>query len=187
LALLVAAAPASAHVTANLGSGIGAGFLHPLTGFDRMLAMVSIGIWGAELGAPAIWLLPIVFPLIMAVGAVFGVAGVPLPGAELLIALSVLTLGVMVALAQRLPLAAALVIVGIFGFAHGHAHGAEMPNAADALSFTVGFVIATGLLHAVGIAIGLFGQWQTGARALRAGGVLVALAGCYFLYDSIGA
>ena len=187
LDVLFGTTPAFAHITANMGGGIGAGFLHPLTGLDHMLAMVSVGIWGANLGAPAIWLLPITFPLIMAVGAVFGVAGVPLPGTEILIALSVLTLGAMVALARRVPLAVAMTIVGIFGFAHGHAHGAEMPDAADALSFTVGFVVATGMLHAAGIAIGVIGQWHSGARVLRVGGVLVALAGCYFLYDSVGA
>ena len=82
-----------------MGSGLADGFWHPMTGFDHLLAMVSVGIWGAELGAPAIWLLPIAFPLIMAFGGALGVVGVPLPGGELLIALSVVVLGTLVAAA----------------------------------------------------------------------------------------
>ena len=186
-AALVGATPAFAHVTAGLGGGTAAGFLHPLTGLDHMLAMVSVGIWGAQLGAPCIWLLPIAFPMIMATGAVLGILGMPLPGAETLIALSVLTLGAMVALQQRLPTALALLAVGIFAVAHGHAHGAEMPDAANALSFTVGFVVATGLLHATGIVIGLIARWPSGAIALRACGLLVGVAGCYFIYETVGA
>jgi len=163
--------PARAHVTGGMGSGLADGFWHPLTGFDHLLAMVSVGIWGAELGAPAIWLLPIAFPLIMACGGALGVVGVPLPGGELLIALSVVVLGTLVASAQRLPIWAALTIVGVFAIAHGHAHGVELPGTADALAFTIGFVVATGLLHL-----------PHGVIAIRAIGCAVAVAGCYFLY-----
>ena len=131
--LLLAAPPAFAHSVEGMGGGLGAGLLHPLTGPDHLLAMVSVGIWGAELGAPAIWLFPVAFPLMMATGAVFGIIGVPLPATELLIALSVTVLGAMVALAQRLPLWVAALIIGVFALAHGHAHGVELPDAADAL------------------------------------------------------
>lgn len=179
-ALLLWATSASAHVTSDMGSGFGPGFLHPLTGADHMLAMVSVGIWGAQLGPPAIWLLPIAFPMIMAVGGVLGVIGVPLPATELVIALSVLTLGAMVALAARPPLAVALALVAVFAIAHGHAHGAEMPASTDALGFGIGFVAATGMLHAIGIAIGLLVKWPAGAWAIRGLGMLVALAGAYF-------
>jgi urease accessory protein len=181
-ALRLGATPAFAHVTVGMGSGITDGFLHPLTGFDHLLAMVSVGIWGAELGAPAIWLLPIAFPMIMALGAAFGVMGMPLPAGELIIALSVLVLGTLVAFAQRLPIWAALVIVSVFAIAHGHAHGAELPHAADALAFTVGFVLATGLLHLTGIAIGLLADRPWGVNVVRAAGCAVAAAGCYFVY-----
>jgi urease accessory protein len=181
-ALTLEATPALAHVTAGMGAGIGDGFLHPLTGLDHLLAMVSVGIWGAELGAPAIWLLPIAFPLIMALGAAFGVIGMPLPAGELIIAFSVVALGALVALGQRLPLWVALVLVGIFAVAHGHAHGAELPQAADALSFTVGFVLATGLLHLAGIIIGLLTGWPLGFIVIRATGCAVAVVGCYFVY-----
>lgn len=181
--LLIAARPALAHVTAaNMAGGFVAGFTHPLTGWDHMLAMVSVGIWGAQLGAPAIWLLPITFPLMMAVGGAFGVVGVPLPGEELLIALSVLTLGMMVAQARRLPLPAAFAIVAVFAFAHGHAHGAELPHSTDAVSFTVGFVMATGMLHAIGITIGLLMRWHRGALLIRGLGSVAAAVGVYFVY-----
>jgi urease accessory protein len=176
------ATPAFAHITADMGSGIADGFLHPLTGFDHLLAMVSVGIWGAELGAPAIWGLPIAFPLIMALGGALGVVGMPLPAGELLIALSVVVLGALVAMAWRLPIWAALAIVGVFAVAHGHAHGVELPRAADALAFTVGFVLSTGLLHLGGITIGLLSRWSAGVIAIRSSGCAVALAGCYFVY-----
>jgi urease accessory protein len=182
IALGLGATPAFAHVTVGMGSGITNGFLHPLTGLDHLLAMVSVGIWGAELGAPAIWLLPIAFPMIMALGAAFGVIGVPLPAGELIIALSVFVLGALVACARRLPIWAALVIVGVFAVAHGHAHGAELPHAADALAFTVGFVIATGLLHLSGIVIGLLADHPWGLPVVRASGCAIAVAGCYFVY-----
>ena len=173
--------PVLAHSIGSSAAGFAGGFLHPLTGRDHRLAMVSVGIWGAELGAPAIWLLPIAFPLIMAVGGALGVVGVPLPAGELLIALSVVVLGTLVALARKLPIAVALTIVGIFAIAHGHAHGVEMPGAADALGFTIGFVLATGLLHLTGIAIGVLTRWPAGVFAIRACGCAVAVTGCYFV------
>jgi urease accessory protein len=177
----LAGEPALAHSIGTSAAGFAGGFYHPLSGLDHMLAMVSVGIWGAELGAPAIWLLPIAFPLIMAVGGALGVVGVPLPAGELLIALSVAVLGTLVALACQLPIAVALAIVGIFAIAHGHAHGVELPGAADALAFTVGFVLATGLLHLAGIAIGVLERRPAGLVAIRVCGCAVALTGCYFV------
>jgi urease accessory protein len=177
--------PALAHPFAATAIGFTAGFLHPPSGLDHLLAMVSVGIWGAELGAPAIWLLPIAFPLIMAVGGAAGVLGVPLPAGELLIGLSVLVLGSLVAWAQRVPIWVALVVVGVFAIAHGHAHGVELPLSADALAFTIGFVISTGLLHLCGILIGLLGRWPAGVFAIRTGGLLIAFAGCYLVYGDV--
>ena len=184
---ILAAEPATAHSVSGGAAGFGAGFLHPLSGLDHLLAMVSVGIWGAELGAPAIWLLPIAFPLIMAVGGALGVIGVPLPYGELLIALSVVVLGGLVATSRRVPVGAALAIVGVFAVAHGHAHGVELPAAADALAFTVGFVLATGLLHLAGIGIGVLTRWPGGIVAIRGCGCAVAVAGCYFVYGYAGA
>jgi urease accessory protein len=184
---MLLAAPASAHAVSDSAAGFATGFLHPLSGFDHLLAMVSVGIWGAELGAPAFWLLPIAFPLIMAFGGALGIVGVPLPGSELLVALSVVALGTLVVHGRKLPVAAALAIVGVFAIAHGHAHGAELPNAADALAFTIGFVSATGLLHLAGIGIGSFFRFPVGAVVIRACGLMIAVTGCYFVYTHAGA
>jgi urease accessory protein len=173
--------PALAHTAGGIGNGLASGFTHPLLGSDHLLAMVSVGIWGAQLGAPAIWMLPIGFPMIMAGGGALGVLGAPLPAPELLIAFSVLTLGALVARAQQLPLAAAFAIVAVFAVAHGHAHGAELPASANALAFSVGFVIATGMLHAIGIALGLLVKWPAGALMIRGLGGLIALVGIYFI------
>jgi len=178
--------PALAHSVGS-AAGFTAGFFHPPSGLDHLLAMVSVGIWGAELGPPAIWLLPIAFPLMMALGGALGVVGIPLPAGELVIALSVVTLGALVAWARRLPIPAAVAIVGVFALAHGHAHGVELPGAADALAFTIGFVVSTGLLHLTGIAIGVLARWRSGMLAIRACGFTCALVGCYFVYGYVGA
>ena len=106
--------------------------------------MVAVGLWGAVLGPPAIWLLPIAFPLVMAFGGVLGIAAVPMPRVEVGIAVSAIVLGVMVALAVRAPLAVAVAAVSAFAIFHGHAHGAELPPGADAIAFSAGFVMATG-------------------------------------------
>ena len=187
VSMVLAAGPVMAHSVGSSAAGFMAGFLHPPSGLDHLLAMVSVGVWGAELGPPAIWLLPIAFPLIMAVGGALGVIGIPLPAGELLIALSVVVLGAFVASARRVPLWIALAIVGIFAIAHGHAHGTELPGAADALAFTIGFVLATGLLHLAGIGIGLLARWPSGVRAIRACGLVVALTGCYLVFGHAAA
>jgi urease accessory protein len=167
---------------APLGGGsFMTGFLHPFTGWDHVAAMVAVGLWGSFLGRPAIWVLPIVFPLVMAFGGFLGLTGVPLPGIEIGIALSAVVLGVMVAAAARPPLWVAAVLVGGFAIFHGHAHGTELPGAADPLAYSLGFVLATGLMHAGGIAFGLLSRWPAGRWAVRAGGGLIGLAGLGFL------
>lgn len=178
--------PAFAHSGGGVALGLQSGFLHPLTGPDHLIAMVAVGLWGAQLGNPAIWVLPITFPLVMAVGGVLGLAGVDLPFVEPIIALSGVALGVMVALAARPPLWVAATLVGIFAIFHGYAHGRELPEAADAISFAVGFVVATGLLHLTGILIGVLVGWETGAKTVRACGAAIACLGLYFLVGSIG-
>ena len=143
--------------------------------------MVAVGLWGVFLGAPAIFILPVVFPLVMALGGVLGILGVPLPGVEIGIAVSATILGMMVALAARPPLWIAAAIVGAFAICHGHAHGAELPPGADAVAYSAGFVIATGALHLCGIVFGLLARWPTGRLAVRAGGGVIAIAGLMFL------
>ncbi len=171
---------ASAHTGEGMG-GFVSGFTHPVFGLDHVVAMVAVGIWGGFLGAPAIWLLPVVFPLVMAAGGALGVAGVPLPGVEIGIAASGVVLGLLVAFGARLPLLIAALIVGVFAIFHGYAHGAELPAAADPVVYSIGFVLGTGCLHLIGIAIGLVVRWPAGRVAVRAVGAAIALVGGAFL------
>ena len=178
---VIPAGAACAHTQGGLVGGFASGFAHPLLGLDHIAAMVAVGLWGAFLGAPAIWLLPIVFPLVMALGGVLGILGVPLPGVEIGIAVSAVVLGLMVALAVKPHLAIAAVIVGAFAIFHGYAHGVELPEGGDAVAYSLGFVIATGCLHLCGIAIGLLARWPAGRMAVRVAGSAIAVAGLVFL------
>lgn len=183
LLLLVLVSPAAwAHTDAtDAAGGFLAGFLHPLLGWDHVVAMVAVGLWGAFLGAPAIWVLPVVFPLVMAFGGVLGIVGVPIPGVEAGIALSAIVLGMMVLLAARPPLPVAAVIVAAFAIFHGHAHGTELPTASNPLVFSLGFVLATGLLHVLGIGFGGLVAWPVGRVAVRTLGAAISLVGIAFL------
>jgi urease accessory protein len=172
---------AGAHEASGVAGGFLSGFTHPLFGCDHVAAMVAVGLWGAFLGPPAIWILPIVFPLVMAFGAVLGILGVPLPAVEMGIAASAVVLGVMVAIAAQPPLWVAGAIVAVFAIFHGHAHGTELPVAASAIAYAFGFVVGTGLLHLVGITFGLTTRWSWGAPAVRTAGGVIALAGVAFL------
>ena len=154
VALALCSGEASAHLLAGEAGGFLSGFEHPAAGLDHVLAMVSVGIWGAQLGAPALWLLPVMFPMVMALGGFLGLVGVPLPGVEVGIALSALVLGMAILLQWRPPLAAALFVVCIFAIFHGHAHGTELPPGESGLLYSMGFVIATGCLHLLGITAG---------------------------------
>ena len=187
LFLLIISEPVFAHAdAASLKGGFMSGFMHPISGLDHVVAMVAVGLWGAFLGRPAIWVLPVVFPLVMAFGGALGVAGVPIPHIETGIALSGVILGLVVLFAVKPPMWIAAIIVGAFAIFHGHAHGTELPNAANPLIYSVGFVIGTGLLHLAGIAIGelkpLFNGW-----IVRAGGAVVAIIGLGFLTHMISA
>lgn len=143
--------------------------------------MVAVGLWGAFLGKPAIWILPVVFPLVMAFGGALGVIGVPIPVVETGIAVSAVVLGAMVAFAARPPIWIAALIVGLFAIFHGHAHGTELPSAAIPLAYSIGFVISTGLLHLSGVVFGLLVRWPAGQVAVQAAGAAIALAGMGFL------
>lgn len=179
--LALASAPAAAHSATGLAGGWVSGFLHPFFGPDHLVAMVAVGLWGAFLGAPAIWVLPIIFPLVMAFGGALGVVGVPIPYVEIGVATSVVVFGLMVALALSPPIWVAGVLVGAFAIFHGHAHGTELPQASNALIYSMGFVIATGLLHLTGIAVGMLVRWELGKIIVRAGGAAIALSGVVFL------
>lgn len=176
--------PSFAHAHSEAGSGgFSSGFLHPLHGLDHMAAMIAVGLWGAYLGAPAVWLLPVTFPVVMALGGSLGIMGVPLPSVETGIALSAILLGLMVAFAARPPIWLAGMIVGFFAIFHGHAHGTELPAASNAFAYAAGFVISTGLLHLCGIGFGLLSRYPWGCVAIRAGGGGIAVLGFCFLFS----
>jgi urease accessory protein len=177
--------PATAHMGTGLPGGFGSGFIHPFEGLDHLLAMVSVGLWGAFLGRPLLYVLPVVFPAMMAAGAIMGMLVVPLPPVELGIALSVVVLGGCIAFAVRAPVWLASLIVAVFAVFHGYAHGRELPSAADPLSYSAGFVAATGLLHISGIALGSLNQLHNGVVATRGVGAAVAVMGGLFLYRAI--
>lgn len=173
---------ALAHVgQGDVSGGFIAGFEHPILGLDHVVAMIAVGLWGAQLGPPAIWVLPVTFPLVMALGGLLGGLGVELPSVEIGIATSAVVLGAMVTLAMRPPLWVAGVLVGLFAIFHGYAHGAELPESANPLTYALGFVVATGSLHLVGITLGLANRWSWGTRSLQAGGAVIASCGVYFL------
>ncbi|MGF1620177.1 MAG: HupE/UreJ family protein [Rhodomicrobiaceae bacterium] len=179
--LTISSQPAVAHEAVGVMGGLTSGFLHPLFGLDHLVAMIAVGLWGAFLGSPAIWTLPIVFPFVMALGGALGVMGLPVPYVEAGIAGSAVVLGLMVAFAVRPPIWIAALIVGAFAIFHGHAHGTELPQAADPLAYSLGFVVSTGLLHLAGIALGLLVVWPLGRYAVRTGGAVIAAVGIGFL------
>jgi len=181
LPLMLAATAAAAHTGEGVSGGLLSGFTHPIFGFDHVVAMVAVGLWGAFLGAPAVWILPVVFPLVMALGGMLGVAGIDIPAVETGIALSGVILGLLVALAVRAPIRVAAVIVGAFAIFHGHAHGTELPEAANPFAYGVGFVIGTGVLHLVGIGLGLLTKLPQGQWIVRAAGAVIAAIGGAFL------
>ncbi len=184
--LAVWASSALAHVQAGQTTGFLTGFLHPISGLDHVLAMVAVGLWGAQLGAPAIWLLPVTFPIAMALGGFLGLLGIPLPGVEAGIATSAVLLGTAVMTERHFPLYAAAALVGFFAIFHGYAHGTELPPGESGLLYSLGFVVATGCLHALGIAIGAIRRWPAGRIALRVAGGGVGCAGIFFLWRAIG-
>lgn len=184
LCLLVVIPEATwAHIEQGQAGGFLTGFGHPWSGLDHIMAMVAVGLWGAQLGNPAIWILPITFPIVMSLGAFMGLAGIPVPGIEVGIALSAIVLGAMVFSETRPPLWIAALLVGIFAIFHGHAHGTELPEGQNGLLYSMGFVISTGLLHGLGITIGLIHRWSVGRALLRTCGAVISLAGCLFLWQ----
>ncbi len=171
---------AEAHTGIGSTHGFLHGFSHPLRGIDHILAMVAVGMFAAHLGGRALWLVPCCFVAMMAVGGTLGISGVGLPFVELGIASSVIVLGALVALQTSMPTVIAMGIVGFFALFHGHAHGAEMPTDASGLTYAAGFMVATALLHVVGIALGLglaHLASEYSQRIAQVGGAAMAAAG----------
>lgn len=186
LMVVADATPALAHADVPGGVGFVTGLLHPISGLDHVVAMIAVGLWGAQLGRPAVWLLPVIFPIVMAAGGFLALVGVGLPSVEVGIALSALVLGLMVVLEARPALAVTVAIVGGFAIFHGHAHGTELPDGESALAYSIGFVIATGCLHALGVLLGLANVSPVGRACVRFAGGGVAFAGVVFLVRAVG-
>lgn len=171
---------ASAHIEGGALGGFRSGFTHPIIGLDHLLAMLAVGIWGAQMGGRNVWTLPVTFPLIMAAGGILGMSGVELPNVELGIALSVFVLGLAIGFAWKAPEWAALLLIAVFAVFHGYAHGVELPGAVDPASYSIGFVVATGFIHVAGIGIGLvLGKIWRGQLSKSLGGAIAA-TGLYF-------
>lgn len=174
-----------AHVDGAQAAGFITGLQHPWSGLDHVLAMVAVGLWGAQLGNPALWILPIAFPMMMALGAMMGLLGIPVPGVEIGIALSSIILGIMILWEVCPKLAVAISIVGFFAIFHGHAHGTELPAGQSGLMYSLGFVIATGCLHGLGILLGFVHYLPAGRLALRGTGTFIAAMGLFFLWRAL--
>lgn len=183
LIVLLSASPAFAH-TGHGASGFMHGFAHPLGGIDHVLAMVTVGLYAAMIGGRALWAVPLAFLGAMAFGGLMGMAGYALPYTEVGIAISLIVFGLAVALRVSIPTLAAMALVGLFAVFHGHAHGGEMPQSLSGYEYAAGFLLATALLHASGIAIGLaagrlaeHGGW----RIAQGAGAAIAVAGVALL------
>lgn len=184
LALPLIALPTAAFAHTGVGDahGLVHGFMHPVGGIDHILAMVAVGVFAVALGGRALWLVPLSFVGMMAVGFLLGANGVTLPYAELMIALSSVVIGGVAALGRKMPVVAAMALVGGFAAFHGWAHGAEMPAGTGALTYALGFVAATALLHVAGIA----GSVAVAAVTGRYGKAVAQVAGGAFALGGIG-
>lgn len=172
-----------AHVYGAYGAGFSKGLIHPFGGLDHVLAMLAIGLWAAQSGGRSLWSIPLAFVAMMTIGALAGVAGISIPFAEAGVAASVMILGGLVALSAKWPAAAGALLAGFFAIFHGHSHGAEMPQTASAISYGLGFVLATSLLHGAGVAagLGLSSYGNFAARLSRVSGGAIAVYGLMVL------
>jgi urease accessory protein len=179
VAVILAPRFAFAHVGVSPAHDLLHGLQHPLAGLDHIFAMFAVGLWAAQRGGRALWLVPLTFVGVMTIGGAFGMTHVTIPFAEQGIILSVILLGVFVAAAVRLPLAVSAAIVGVFALAHGYAHGLEIPSSASGISYAFGFAAATALLHAAGIGFGLAMRQMNSAQLVRLAGAAIAVCGLY--------
>jgi urease accessory protein len=177
--LIAATTPALAHTGQHAFSGFLAGFTHPLTGLDHTLAMVGVGLFASLLGGRALWAVPASFVGMMLVGGMMSLASIEIPAVEFGIAASVIVLGAVVSLGRAWSVGAAMTLVGIFAIFHGHAHGAEIPAGAGATLYSLGFTLASAVLHGLGIVLGAAAARQTYAGRLA--GAAVAVAGVVLL------
>jgi urease accessory protein len=185
LFIFISSIDANAHSLVSRSSGFGNGFSHPILGLDHFLAMFGVGIWGAQMGGRRIWSLPMSFPLIMCVGALIAISKVySFIFVEQIIALSVIVLGFIVFFKWSPNELIAIIIISVFALFHGYAHGYELPKANDPISFIIGFVLSTGLIHLFGIGIGCFIYKFHNKNIFKAMGILIAIFGISFLFKA---
>jgi urease accessory protein len=182
IAVVLGPRSAFAHTGVSTAHDLLHGLAHPITGLDHILAMFAVGLWAAQRGGRALWFVPLTFVLVMSVGTLLGISGISIAVVEPGIAISVLTMGVFVAAAVSLPLSISAVIVGLFALVHGQAHGTEIPAAASAATYAVGFIVATILLHATGISVALITQRQPSSRLVRYAGAAIAACGLFLCF-----
>jgi urease accessory protein len=168
-----------AHTGVGSPSGFLSGIVHPIGGSDHLLAMVAIGVWAAQMGRRYIWAVPLAFVSATALGGMLGVLGISAPLGEQGIVVTLLALGILIAAAIRLPLAASVAIAGAFAVFHGHAHGAGMPEDASWIVYGIGFALATAVLHGIGIGFGLLMQRISWPEIIRTTGAAIAVFGGY--------
>jgi urease accessory protein len=179
IAVILAPRSAFAHTGVSPAHDLLHGLAHPLTGLDHLLATFAVGLWAAQRGGRAIWIVPTAFVLAMTVGASLGISRVAIPFVEPAIVISVLILGVFIAAAVKLPLSISAAIVGLFAIAHGYAHGTEIPATASGLTYTLGFIAATIVLHATGISVGLALQRLHSSQLVRYTGAAIVVCGLF--------
>lgn len=168
-----------AHPGTHEMMGFVFGFSHPVHGADHVLAMVAVGLWAAQRGGRALWAVPGAFVAMMTAGGMLGFSGLAVPYAEQGILMSVLVLGVLIVGAFEMPLALGAGMVGVFALCHGYAHGAEMPSVAGAVPYSLGFVMATALLHVAGMAMGVALKKCSIEKVTRLAGGVIMLGGIY--------
>lgn len=181
-AVLLFPAAAFAHPGVHGVSGYVAGFVHPMSGIDHILVMLAVGLWAAQQGGRAMWWIPASFVSMMIIGAILGMEQVPLPFVEQGIIASVMVMGVLIVAALRLPTMAGAILVSLFAIFHGHAHGSELPLSAAGLHYVIGFTIATTMLHATGIGLGVMLRRLDAMRLARFAGGAIALSGLYLVF-----
>lgn len=170
---------AFAHTGVGQTTGFMHGFGHPIGGADHMLAIVAVGLWAAQIGGRALWVVPCTFVGVMVLGGVLGFTGAPVPFVEEGILVSIFILGILIAGAFKLPLVYSSLIVGLFAIFHGHAHGVEMPESISAASYAVGFALATAILYLAGIGLGMLMQKTNLQTVNRFAGAAIAVSGIY--------
>jgi len=172
---------ASAHTGLGEHNGWTHGFFHPLSGVDHILAMVAVGIWAAQMGGRAVWLMPLTFVMVMILGGMLGMVTLPFVFVEHGIALSLLVMGGLIAATIRLPMIASMMLISVFALCHGYAHGNEMLPGLSMVSYAAGFAFATALLHLSGVGLALGVNKIGRLHWLRLSGVVTALVGAGFL------